>query len=146
MLFSVTPVKDYFPITIDHGCVDGTKSDAFDEGLLMNPALRSLDGSYTWKRTLDFFSLLMAIFVYICITLEINSFHDLTEWTISSARKKLRHQLPCSQRSCSAGWRWRRPQWWNRSTKGWVRSAQILPNYSSKSPYVSFLCEKRNPS
>lgn len=40
----------------------------------------------------------------ICTTLEINAFHDLTEWAIYSARKKLRHTLPCSQRL-------RRPQW-----------------------------------
>lgn len=40
VLFSITSVKkDYFLITNDHGGVDGTKSDAFGEGLLMNPAL-----------------------------------------------------------------------------------------------------------
>lgn len=39
--------KDYFSITNDHGCVDGTKFDAFGEALLMNPTSRSLDGSYT---------------------------------------------------------------------------------------------------
>lgn len=99
MLFSIIFVKkEYFPITNDHGCVNGTKSDAFSEGLLMTPALRSLDGSYTWKRTLDFFHFWWQ-FVYICITLEINSSHDLTEWTTYSARKKLRHKLPCSQRT-----------------------------------------------
>ena len=48
--------------------------------------------------------------------------------------------------TCAAGWRWRSSHWWNGSTKSWVRSTQILPNYSTESPYVSLPREKRNPS